>query len=138
MTADPPSDPPNDPDLPGLEDMRDTLAYMWGYFFDRMVEEWLKVPGVGYKTLWGGARVQMRYRTLTGAAGATGDFVELRIEAQDGAFAATGTFHSERGREHAARPVDWRCAGDYEEFVAWMLPWVGKHVAEGGGWIDLP
>ena len=128
----------HDDDLPSLEAMRDTLTFMWDYFFQAMIDEWLKMPGAGYKTTWNGARVQMRYRTLSAPQGGTSDFVELKIEAQDGSFAAQGTFHAERDRPEAVRPVEWTCEGDYEEFVAWMVPWVSKHVAEGGGWIDLP
>ena len=32
----------------------------------------------------------------------------------------------------------WSHAGAYEDFVAWMVPWVSLHVSEGGGWIDYP
>jgi hypothetical protein len=132
------SNHPIDDDLPSLEDMRDTLTFMWDYFFQQMVDEWLKAPGSGYKTTWSNARVQMRYRTLTNHAGGTSDFVELKIAAQDGSFSAQGTFHAERNDAKAPQPVMWTCDGDYEEFVAWMVPWVSNHVMEGGGWIDLP
>jgi len=136
--ADTPADLASDEVLPSLEDMRDTLTFMWDYFFQAMIDEWLKVPGSGYKTTWNSARVQMRYRTLTAPDGGTSDFVELRIEAEDGSFAAKGTFHAERERPETVQPVAWSCDGDYEEFVAWMVPWVSKHIMEGGGWIDLP
>ena len=131
-------DPGSDSDLPSLEEMRDTLTFMWDYFFQQMIDEALKVPGAGFKANWNAARVQMRYRTLTTAGGAASDFVELKIDAQDGSFAARGTFHAERSPEATVHPVAWSCDGDYEEFVAWMVPWVSKHVMEGGGWIDLP
>ena len=134
MTA----DTSNDTDLPSLEEIRDTLTFMWDFFFQAMIDEWLKSPGSGYKTTWMNARVQMRYRTLTDAAGQTSDFVELNITAQDGSFTARGTFHAERNNPTAPVPVAWVCDGDYEEFIAWMVPWVSKHVMEGGGWIDMP
>ena len=127
---------PTDEDLPSLEDMRDTLTFMWDYFFQAMIDEWLKMPGSGYKATWNSARIQMRYRTLTDPEGETSDFVELKIDAQDGSFAARGTFHAERSNLSAAEPVSWTCNGDYKEFVAWMVPWVSKHVMEGGGWVD--
>lgn len=129
---------PGSDDLPSLEEMRDTLTFMWDYFFQQMIDEALKVPGAGFKANWNAARVQMRYRTLTTADGTASDFVELKIDAQDGSFAARGTFHAERSPAATVHPVDWSCDGDYEEFVAWMVPWVSKHVMEGGGWIDLP
>ena len=124
--------------LPSLEEMRDTLTFMWDYFFQQMIDEALKVPGAGFEAIWNAARVQMRYRTLTAANGEASDFVELKIDAQDGSFAARGTFHAERSPAAMVQPVNWTCDGDYEEFVAWMVPWVSKHVMEGGGWIDLP
>ena len=133
----PPSDPGSD-DLPSLEEMRDTLTFMWDYFFQQMIDEALKVPGAGYKTTWNSARVQMRYRTLTGIDGEASDFVELKIDAQDDSFATQGTFHAERSPTAIVQPVAWTCEGDYEEFVTWMVPWVTKHVMEGSGWIDLP
>ena len=133
-----PAESIHDDSLPSLEEMRDTLTFMWDHFFQAMVDAWLKAPGSGYKTTWNNARVQMRYRTLTEPDGGVSDFVELRIEAQDGGFAAIGTFHAERKTPEYVRPVVWTCKGDYEAFVAWMMPWVGKHIAEGGGWIELP
>ena len=133
-----PTDKNDAEDVPSLEDMRDTLTYMWDYFFQQMIDEALKIPGVGYKTTWDSALVQMRYRTLSDADGTASDFVELKIDAQDGSFATRGTFHAERSPTAIVHPVSWACDGNYEEFVAWMLPWVTKHVMEGGGWIDLP
>ena len=91
-------------DLPSLEEMRDTLTFMWDYFFQQMIDEALKVPGAGFEAIWNAARVQMRYRTLTAANGEASDFVELKIDAQDGSFAARGTFHAERA--HPGRRVD--------------------------------
>lgn len=133
-----PTETSPDEELPSLEEMRDTLTFMWDYFFQAMIDEWLKMPGAGYKTTWNAARIQMRYRTLTGADDSTSDFVELKITSQDDSFAARGTFLAERDNPGSVKPVEWTCNGDYEEFVAWMVPWVSKHVAEGGGWIELP
>ena len=132
------SDHSTDDDLPRLDQMRDTLAFMWDYFFQEMVTAWLTAPGTDYETTWSNAQLQMRYRTLTDQTGATSDFVELRITAQDDSFAARGTFHAVRNDMNAPEPVDWVCDGNYAEFVAWMVPWVSKHVMEGGGWIDFP
>jgi len=127
-----------DDELPRLDEMRDTLAFMWDYFSQEMVTAWLNAPGTEYKTTWNYAWVQMRYRALTDYSGTVNDFVELKITAHDGSFAARGTFHAVRNEMNAPEPVSWTCDGDYEEFVAWMVPWVSKHVMEGGGWIDLP
>ncbi len=103
---------PDNHDLPSLEDMRDTLTFMWDYFFQQMIDEALKVPGSGYKTTWNSARVQMRYRTLTGADGTASDFVELKIEASDETFLTRGTFHAERSPGAIVLPVAWTCDGD--------------------------
>lgn len=132
------SDQDQDDFLPSVEDMRDTLLFMWDWFFGQMIDSWLHNPGAALETEWGGAAVTMRYRTLTLEGGAYADFVELTIRANEGAFQTKGTFAANRDEPENAPPVAWSVEGDYEEFVAWMVPWVGKHVAEGGGWIDLP
>lgn len=134
---------PHDPDLPGLDDIRDTLMFVWGHFFDRMIDAWLAAPGQPLETEWGGAAVTMRHRLVPAAHGAPiSDFVELAIAAHDGSFAARATFLAARPETATAgippaSPVEWSTEGDYEEFIAWMVPWVSKHVAEGGGWIDF-
>ncbi|HKK31343.1 MAG TPA: hypothetical protein VKA18_13245 [Alphaproteobacteria bacterium] len=126
-------------ELPSMDDMRDTLMFMWGYFFDEMIDCWLKNPGEELHTEFNGASIRMRHRVIASPKGGSGsDFVELTIQAQDESFAARGTFLCERGTDQPQAPVTWSSEGDHEEFVAWMVPWVSKHVAEGGGWIDLP
>ncbi len=134
---------PHDPDLPALEDIHDTLMFVWGYFFDRMIDSWLTAPGQPMETEWGNTAVAMRHRLVPAANGEPlSDFVELTIDAHDGSFTARATFLAARPEAAAAdtptaRPVEWSTEGDYEEFIAWMVPWVSKHVAEGGGWIDF-
>lgn len=135
----------SDADLPALDDIRDTLMFVWGHFFDRMIETWLTRPGEPLETDWNGAAVRMRHRLVPAAGGEPlSDFVELTIAAHDGSFSARAAFLAGRAAAAAAagwlppvRPVEWTTAGDYEEFIAWMVPWVAKHVAEGGGWIDF-
>jgi hypothetical protein len=34
--------------------------------------------------------------------------------------------------------VEWSSTGDYEAFIAWMVPWVSLVINEGHGWIDVP
>lgn len=135
---------PTDSDLPGLDDIRDTLMFVWGYFFDRMIDAWLTAPGAPLETEWNGAAVCMRHRLVPAANGEPlSDYVELTVRAHDGAFSARAHFLAARpdGETGTAappvRPVEWTTAGDYEDFIAWMVPWVAKHVAEGGGWIDI-
>lgn len=130
-----------DPDLPSIDDMRDTLMFVWDYFFEAMLADWAANPGAPLQTEWQGALIQMRHRIVPATADQpASDFVELTVAANDESFTARATFHARRGETDPAtvQPVEWTSTGDYEEFVAWMVPWVAKHVAEGGGWIDLP
>ena len=139
MSAVPDATSGGDDDLPSLDDMRDTLMFVWSHFFDAMIASWQQTPGADLETVWSGADVRMRHRTLPATENAaTSDFVELVIADQAEAFTTRATFVVPRGAVIPREPVAWTSEGDYESFVAWMVPWVSKHVAEGGGWIDLP
>ena len=124
--------------IPSLEDMRDTLIFVWDTFFGQMIDSWSNDPGAQLETEYNNAAIRMRYRAISMPGGKYADLVELSITDQNGGFTATASFVAERSGEENVKPVQWSTEGDYEEFVAWMVPWVARHVAEGGGWIELP
>jgi hypothetical protein len=128
-------------DLPTLDDMHDTLMFVWRTFFDQLEELWRSTPGTDLKTSWGGEPVRMRYRALpdTGAGGL--EFIELQIGDGNSEFVARGIFTTPSSNEQANEPiasVEWSSTGDYEAFIAWMVPWVSRVINEGHGWIEVP
>ena len=127
--------------LPTLDEMHDTLMFVWQTFFDQLEELWRSTPGTDLKTSWDGEPVRMRYRALqdTGAGGL--EFIELQIGDGNSEFVARGIFTTPSSNAQDNQPiasVEWSSTGDYEAFIAWMVPWVSRVINEGHGWIEVP
>lgn len=128
--------------LPTFDDMHDTLMFVWQTFFDQLEELWRSNPGADLQTTWGEEPIRMRYRSLTDSGAGEIEFVELQIGNDYSEFIARGIFTIEASNRANSLPsssrVEWSSTGDYEAFIAWMVPWVSLVINEGHGWIDVP
>ncbi len=122
--------------LPSLEEMRDTLQYMWSVFLEDLKAGWDRQPGAPLRRDWNGAVVEMTL-TAHGTADATHYLARLIVDGPEGAFRLTGTLSTDPDFARGLPEVQWSMTGDHEELCDWMVPWVMKHVAEGGGYIEI-
>ena len=129
-------------DLPTLDDIHDTLMFVWQTFFDQLEDLWRNQPGSDLETSWGGEAIRMRYRSLPDNGAGEIEFVELKIGNDDSEFITRGIFTTQASDsanpQTKSSPVEWSSTGDYEAFIAWMVPWVSRVINEGHGWIDVP
>jgi len=128
-------------DLPTLDDIHDTLMFVWQTFFDQLEELWHDKPGSDLETYWDGEAIRMRYRLLPNTGAGDTELVELQIGNESSDFLTRGIFttaSSDPTNDHAGKTVQWTSSGDYEAFIAWMVPWVSKVINEGHGWIEVP
>lgn len=122
--------------LPSLEDMDDTLRFMWLWFLDRL-DEARRAGGGDLATDWNDAAVAMRLLDYIDARSAPQRFLELTIRGPRDAFRLTGGYATEPGLQASPETISWRLQGELDALCEWMLPWVALHIEQGGGYIDV-
>ncbi len=124
---------------PSLEDMADTLRYMWLSFMDELDAARRANGGVGDLTTERfGASVAMRIRDYQGQSGAPYRYLDLEIDGGDQDFVLKGAFTTDPDMQTAGPDgIAWSADGDHDSLCAWMMPWVALHIERGGGYIDF-
>ena len=123
--------------LPTLEDMRDTLRFLWLTCLERLDTARQENDGGDLAMEWQGAAVAMRLVDYQNEKGDPHRFLELVADGPDGAFTLTGRFVTDPEMQKAPDGLAWQMTGDHARLCEWMLPWVALHIEQGGGYIDF-
>ncbi|MFN4088272.1 MAG: hypothetical protein ACK4QW_04415 [Alphaproteobacteria bacterium] len=130
--------------LPSLEAMGDTLQFVWAYYVAEFATARAADPRATVDVEHGGARVRMRIEAFAERGRAAGEtdrtvyLALLSVAGGDPPFRLEGVCDLDPPDPADQRRVDWQAFGNHESLVAWMIPWVWRHVEEGGGWIEFP
>lgn len=124
-------------DLPSLDEMRDTLGFVWRHFLGELVDEWKTRPGAELARDWDGAAVAMRVKPITAAVNGPETAILLSVRGTRQRFRLEGMMALDLRSDTADEEIVWQSFGDHRHLVGWMVPWVSKHVEEGGGAVEV-